>query len=258
MLKVEQASEEQSVAALYRNAEVAETYVEKRFAFSWSRLLHEIQVMQINGVIDECHPEITVELAPGPARLTTEVRGVRKGVLIEYSQEMLVQAKRRLEARGLGPLWEVRQGNAFHLEAQHLQCNFLYTFRFIRHFKDEDRTRLYRNIHSCLKPGGLLMFDVVNKMVRQKLDAKIDSKPNGELEVYDVTYSIEEFRKEMADHGFTLLYLKPVIRHFELQSWMSHTLDRRIGKLADCLVRLLEKIPSHNPLEWIALCRKMD
>jgi len=258
MVKLEEACEEHSVAALYQNAEVAEAYVGKRFAFSWSRLLHETQVAEINGVIDKYHPETTIELAPGPARLTTEIRGIRKGVLIEYSQEMLAQAKRRLEVRGLEPLWEVRHGNAFHLEDQRLQCDFLYTFRFIRHFMAEDRTRLYRNIHSCLKLGGLLMFDVVNKSVRQKLDANKDSKPSGELDVYDMTYSVEEFSQEMTTHGFTVIFLKPVIRHFALQSWMSYMLDHRIRKWADGLVQLLEKIPSSNPLEWIALCRKID
>ncbi|MCH7614312.1 MAG: class I SAM-dependent methyltransferase [Nitrospinae bacterium] len=258
MLKVEQAYEEKSVAALYQDAWVAGTYVEKRFAFSWSRLLHQTQVTEINRVIDEHRPEMTVEVAPGPARLTTGIRGIRKGVLIEYSQEMLAQAKRRLEARGLGPLWEVCHGNAFHLEDQRLQCDFLYTFRFIRHFMAEDRTRLYKNFHLSLKPGGLLMFDVVNKEVRQKIDARKNSESNGELDVYDVTYSVEEFSQEMADHGFTVLFLKPVIRQFELQSWISYTFDRRIGKWADCLVRLLEKIPSPNPLEWIALSRKID
>ncbi len=258
MLNVDEACEEQSVAELYQNTEVAETYVDKRFTLSWSQLLHETQAAQINRVIREFQPEMVVEVAPGPARLTTEIRGIRKGVLIEYSQEMLVQAKQRLGAAGLSSLWEVRHGNAFNLEEQHIQCNFLYTFRFIRHFKQEDRGRLYRGIHECLKYHGLLMFDVVNRTVRQKLDAKRRSKSAGELDVYDVTYSADEFNQEMDDHGFEVLSLVPVIRHFGFQSWISYTLDHRIGKRAHNLVRFLECLPSANPLEWIALCRKMD
>ena len=258
MLNVDEACEERSVASLYQNTEVAETYVNKRFAFSWSQLLHETQAAQINRVIRESQPAMVVEVAPGPARLTTEVRGIRKGVLIEYSQEMLLQAKHRLEAAGLNSLWEVRHGNAFNLEEQQIQCNFLYTFRFLRHFKQEDRGRLYRGIHGCLKYHGLLMFDVVNRTVRQKLDAKRRSKPAGTLDVYDVTYSADEFNQEMDDHGFEVLSLVPVIRHFSFQSWISYTLDHRIGKSAHNLVRFLECLPSSTPLEWIALCRKME
>jgi len=258
MLNVDEACEEQSVAGLYQNTEVAETYVDKRFTLSWSQLLHETQAAQINRVIRESQPEMVVEVAPGPARLTTEIRGIRKGVLIEYSQEMLVQAKQRLGAAGLNSLWEVRHGNAFNLEEHPIQCNFLYTFRFIRHFKQEDRGRLYRGIHGCLKYHGLLMFDVVNRTVRQKLDAKRRSKSAGELDVYDATYSADEFNQEMDDHGFEVLSLVPVIRHFSFQSWISYTLDHRIGKRAHNLVRFLECLPSSTPLEWIALCRKME
>jgi len=258
MLNVDEACEERSVAALYQNTEVAETYVNKRFAFSWSQLLHETQAAQINRVIRESQPEMVVEVAPGPARLTTEIRGIQKGVLIEYSQEMLVQAKQRLGAAGLSPLWEVRHGNAFDLEKQQIQCNFLYTFRFLRHFKQEDRGRLYRGIHGCLKYHGLLMFDVVNRTVRQKLDVKRRSKSAGELDVYDVTYSADEFNQEMDDHGFEVLSLVPVIRHFGFQSWISYTLDHRIGKWSHNLVGFLECLPSANPLEWIALCRKVE
>jgi len=258
MLNVDEACEEQSVAGLYQNTEVAETYVDKRFTLSWSQLLHETQAVQVNRVIRESQPEMVVEVAPGPARLTTEIRGIQKGVLIEYSQEMLVQAKQRLGAAGLSSLWEVRHGNAFDLEKQHIQCHFLFTFRFIRHFKREDRGRLYRGIHACLRSQGLLMFDVVNRTVRQKLDAKRRTKSAGELDVYDATYSADEFNQEMNDHGFEVLSLVPVIRHFSFQSWISYTLDHRIGKGSRALVCLIECLPSANPLEWIALCRKVE
>ena len=102
------------------------------------------------------------------------------------------------------------------------------------------------------------MFDVVNKVIRQKLDAQRGTKPSKELDVYDVTYSAEEFLHEMRNHGFTVLSLKPVIRNFELQSRISYSPNRHISPWADRLVRLLEYVPSSNPLEWIALCRKVD
>ena len=255
MVKTEKACKEQSVATLYQDAEVAETYVEKRFAVSWSRLLHWKQVASINSVIASHHPQVVVEVAPGPARLTTEVEGVQEGVLVEYSQEMLMEARERLTRVGLADKWDVRHGNAFDLAPQKLQCDFLYTFRFIRHFNTEDRTRIYDNLRQCLKPQGLLMFDVVNRTVRQTLDAKRPAKPSGELEVYDVTYSPTDFQEEMESHGFEVLSLEPVVKHFDLQTWVSYSLGPRIGPLTDPLVRLIELLPSSEPLEWITLCR---
>jgi hypothetical protein len=100
------------------------------------------------------------------------------------------------------------------------------------------------------------MFDVVNRVVRQKLDAQRPLQTSGELDVYDETYTPESFRQEMATYGFEVLRLLPVIAHFPLQSWLSYRLTHRLPKVANLLVRLLEKIPSAQPLEWIALCRK--
>ena len=99
------------------------------------------------------------------------------------------------------------------------------------------------------------MFDVVNRTVREICNARNRSKSKGELEVYDVTYSPEEFRTEMKNHGFEVISFVPVIRHFELPSWVTRHLDRRIGQWAHRLVRFMETIPSTDPIEWVVLCR---
>jgi hypothetical protein len=100
------------------------------------------------------------------------------------------------------------------------------------------------------------MLDVVNRTVRQQLDAKQPARSPGELDVYDETYTPETFRQEVQAHGFAVLRLVPVVTHFALQSSMSWRLDHRLPRASDLLVRLLEKVPSPQPLEWIALCRK--
>src|SRR5919198_1318620 len=166
-----QASDEASFALLYNDMEAAEQYIRRRFNLSWSRLLHQSQVAEINRVIRERRPTRIVEIAPGPARIATDLQGVRNGLMIDSSQHMLMLAKRRLEIAGLGSVWQLRQHNAFDLDALENQVDLLYAFRFIRHFKRYDRARLYRGIHASLKPNGFFMLDVVNRIVRQKLDA---------------------------------------------------------------------------------------
>ena len=248
--------DEQSVRALYEDLAVAETYIQQRFGHAWGQVLHQKQATEINRVIEETKPENILEIAPGPARLATELKGVRCGLMIDNSAPMVALAKRRLQEAGRAHLWEVKQGNAFELEKLRRRFNFLFTFRFIRHFREKDRTRLYATIGACLDPGGLLMFDVVNKTVRAKLDARQPHKDPGELDVYDVTYSADSFRREMGEHGFKVTRLVPVIQHFFLQSWISYRLGHRLPKLSSALVRWLEMIPSQEPLEWIALCQK--
>ena len=250
------AQDEQNVAALYRDVEVAETYIRKRFSHAWSRLLHRKQVAEVNQVIRVYRPESVLEVAPGPARITTELEGVRRGVMLEYSEAMLALAQWRLAAAGLNDVWELRHGDAFDLDRLQCQFDFVYTFRFIRHFQQSDRVRLYHGIAACLPRQGLFMLDVVNQTVRQKLDAKRPSKAPGELDVYDETYSPEMFCREVEAQGFEVLRLVSVVTHFALQSWISYRLDHRLPMVSDLLVRILEKVPSTQPLEWIALCQK--
>lgn len=252
------ASDEKSVARLYNDLKVAEQYIRRRFNLSWSRLLHHRQVAEINRVIRNCQPERIVEIAPGPARIATDLQGVRTGLMIDSSEHMLTLARRRINAVGLDSVWELRQHNAFDLDTLESECDLLYAFRFIRHFKPDERSRLYRAIRASLKPKGLFMLDVVNRLVRRKLDAKHPLESNEALDVYDATYSPEEFHQEMRAHGFAVISLKPVVRHFVLQSWMSYTFDHRIPRFSKRIVHLFEQLPSQNPLEWIALSCKID
>jgi ubiquinone/menaquinone biosynthesis C-methylase UbiE len=251
------AQDEQSVRVLYEDVEVAETYIRQRFSHAWGKLLHQKQVVEVNKVIQATKPENILEIAPGPARLATELQGVRRGLMLDNSMAMLALAKRRLEEAGLEHLWEVEQGNAFDLENFRRQFSFLFTFRFLRHFCLDERSRLYGSIRACLRPSGLLMFDVVNKTLRDQLDAKQPRK-TGELEVYDETYTPDTFGQEMKEYGFRVLRLTPVLNHFSFQSWISYQLDHRLRALSSVLVRSIENIPSRQPLEWIVLCQRID
>ena len=154
----------------------------------------------------------------------------------------------------------------------------VYTFRFIRHFELEERKRLYREILARLEPSGILVFDVVNRPVTERLRAKDISRTNdpiassdnesdddakrndsGEYEslpVYDVLYTEEEFRAEMDQCGFDVVSMHPVLRHFELQSWISYRGDTRIRPLSSLIVRSLEAMPGGAPLEWVAVVKK--
>lgn len=258
MANKQSAHEERSVAALYQSEDVVATYIQKRFGHAWGRLLHQKQVAEVSRVLKVYQPQSILEIAPGPARIAVDLLGVRDGVLLDSSQEMLTHARQRLAAVGLATAWEIRHGNAFELSQLQRQFNFLYTFRFIRHFQREERARLYQNIAACLALEGLFMLDVVNKTVRKNLDARYPIKPSGELDIYDETYTPETFRQEMHTYGFHVLRFVPVLAHFIQQSWVSSRLDHRCAVVSNMLLRMLEQLPSSQPLEWIALCQKIS
>jgi SAM-dependent methyltransferase len=251
------ADRRRSVAAIYESGAVAGSYLEKRMRFSWQRVLHERQVAVLNAAVSAHRPAHVLEVAPGPARLSVELKGITRGTMVENSAEMIAIARERLRSHGLEHLWTIEQGDAFDLGASlgDTRFDFAYTFRLIRHFREQERARLYAQLHGQLAPGGLLMFDVVNATVRARIDAAAP-KPADELPVYDADYSEQSFIDEMARNGFEVLSMTPVIRHFMVQAALSHKLDHRLPGLAPHLVRAVERIPSTQPLEWVALMRK--
>jgi hypothetical protein len=227
--------------------------------FSWQQLQHELQVTAINRAIDAHRPARVLELAPGPARLSVRLHGIRSGVMVENSEEMIEIARCRLALYGLEAAWTVIRGDAFELDRLLPTeiFDFAYTFRFIRHFREPDRMRLYELLRDRLSARGLLMFDVVNATTRNAIEARIKTRSLDEIAIYDVSYTAEEFADEIRKNGFRVVSMEPVIARFALQSWLSYKLDDVIPRFASGAVRLLEKIPAQQPLEWVALCQKM-
>lgn len=252
------ADEKKSVAALYEDASVAESYLQKRMKFAWQRLLHKRQIREMNRIIGNCRPDKVLEIAPGPARLAVELQGIERGVMVENSEEMIAIARSRLASVGLQKTWDVVGGDAFALQKILPEASFglAFTFRFLRHFRDAEREQLYASVRSRLAQHGLLVFDVVNSTMLQRIEQANPTKPSDELAVYDVSYTAEQFEQEMQRNGFTVEEMIPVIRHFPLQSMLSYKLDDVVPSISRAAVRWAEAIPSKSPLEWIAVCRK--
>jgi ubiquinone/menaquinone biosynthesis C-methylase UbiE len=248
-----------TVAAIYADSSIAASYLQKRMKFSWQRLLHRRQVAVLNEVIARYRPRSVLEVAPGPARLAVELRGIERGVMVENSLEMIAISHKRLAEADLAGIWTVQQGDAFHLAAALPEIGFdlAYTFRFLRHFKEPERAQLYAQIARQLAPGGKLVFDVVNARIREPIERKQQARADGEISIYDVWYTREAFTDEMRSHGFETLQMIPVIRHFAMQAWLSHKGEDIAPGAISGVVNLLESLPSREPLEWIAICKKI-
>ena len=233
------------IRGAYSDADTAEAYIENRFTSAWGSVIHEAQVRVVNEAVRHHGAARVLEIAPGPARLSAEVNGFVRGYLCEFNDSMLRVAKRRLAG---DTRWSLVQGDGFRLPfSQSSALDLVYTFRFILHFEQADRSLIYREIRSVLKDDGLLIFDAVNQR----------GAPAGadRYRIHDVLYTRDMLERELVDHGFTPLSYTDIIRQMWLQYRLQLLVAPRSTRLARLLIRSLERVPG-EPLEWVVVCRK--
>lgn len=242
-----QLSTEHEIQSAYSGERMASAYVANRFQSELNRLLHERQVATVNHVMEFVRPAKSLEIAPGPGRVTRDVKPAGSLTCLEFNEGMIAEGRANCRNGA-----EFVQGNAFELPFEDSEFDFVYSFRFVRHFHTADRTRLYEQIANVLKPGGTLVFDAVNVFQSQPLRAaNPESYP-----VYDVLYQRDELIKELAIAGFEEIQLEAVQKRYRWQ-YLSETLVApRSRSLNRMIVRALETLPARDGLEWIVTCRR--
>jgi ubiquinone/menaquinone biosynthesis C-methylase UbiE len=213
-------------------------------------MLHARQVAAIRKILRERRPKRLLEIAPGPARVTRDIEAefTGTGILIDASAQMLHEARRGLR----GPHFRCIQGDAFRLPCIG-QFDLVYSFRLIRHFDIDERVALYRQMGACLKPGGVLVFDVVNAAVSAPLRA--NAAP-GEYEHFDALQTAEQLRTEVEEAGLHVTSLEGVQRRYGALRQLQIYVAPRSARLARGLMEAIDRVPGGAPLEWIAVCRK--
>ena len=237
----------------YRDVQVAESYVDQRFREPLGALLHDRQVAALKRVVAALKPRRVLELAPGPARITTDIAPALAGArltVVDTSAQMLSVARRRLNTSGQRSV-RFAQGDAFALPFRG-EFDLVYTFRLIRHFDDRDRQRIYRQIARVLRPGGMLVFDAVNETVSAPLRAKAPA----EYSHYDALLRPARLSAELAGAGFQLNGLLGLQHHYELLEKLQVTIAPRSRPLARGAMELVERVGRGEPLEWVVTCRR--
>jgi SAM-dependent methyltransferase len=235
----------------YRDETVAARYVDERFRQPLGALLHRRQVAVVRDAIRASGAERVLEVAPGPARLTTDIAPLikRPPVVIDASAQMLGQARRRLAA--IGRSVGLVEGDAFQLPFAST-FDLIYTFRLIRHFPVAERTRLYRQIADALKPGGLFVFDAVNEAVSLPLRQRARA---GEYRHYDALLRREDVIRELEAAGFEGISLTGVQHRYVLQQKAQILIAPRSAILARGVMEVLDRCGG-EPLEWVVVCRR--
>ena len=240
------------IRAAYQDAGVARRYVEERFTTPLGGLLHDRQREVLRSVI-AAHPNADVlEIAPGPARLTTGVIDlVGQLTLLDASAEMLGEAKRRLSSIAADTRCTLVRGDAFCLPFP-TRFDLVYSFRLIRHFNTEDRQRLYREAARVLKPGGRLVFDFVNERVYEPLRAVADGGQH-----YDASLRRDALIAELKAAGFEVESLAGVHHRYGTLHRLQVLVAPRSAPLARMAMNVVDRVGGGEPLEWVVTCRRV-
>lgn len=242
---------EEQIKAAYSGAKLADSYVENRFVGEAFQLLHDRQVAAVQRQIVSTQPSRILEVAPGPGRVTRDLRFDGEWTCVEFNAGM-IDVGRAACSKTISWI----EGDAFELSrevALATPVDLVYSFRFIRHFEKPDRTRLYQQIHRVLAHGGTLVFDAVNAVVSRPIR---EASP-GDYTVYDELYVSEEaLAQELREQGFHNIKFEPVQRNFALQYRVQCLVGPRSRYLSRALVEILERTSRSPSLEWIVTCTK--
>ena len=85
---------ENEIQSAYSGERMAASYVANRFQSELNRLLHERQVAAVNRVMSEARPQHALEIAPGPGRVTRDVRPAQQLTCLEFNEGMIEEGRR--------------------------------------------------------------------------------------------------------------------------------------------------------------------
>lgn len=230
----------------YQGDAIAGEYVQVRFHSELMALLHERQLNAVNSLL-QLSGVRTLEIAPGPGRITRDVRIADSLVCLEFNEGMIREGR---AACSSNVQWV--RGSGFALPFGE-EFDFVYSFRFIRHFHRAEREKLYSEIRKVLRPQGWLVLDAVNEQVSGPLRA---ANPD-DYPIYDKLYRDEaELRTELSTAGFEVVHLVPVQKWFRWQYRVQLLLGPRSRFLCRWVIRALEYMRRGPSLEWIVTCRR--
>jgi len=235
----------------YKDQNVVGAYMDRRTTQPLNGVLHRSQVRFLNAAVAQRALGRVLEIACGPGRLTTAMRGVRFGVAVDFSPAMLETALRRMN--GGAEQWAFLRSDAFVLPFRAAAFDAVYTLRFVRHFQLADRQRLYQEIHRVLRPRGVFMVDALNRDVSLPYRMKVGLE---RYPIYDELYRRDEIEAELRAAGFEVAVVEGMIKHYTLQRRLNRLRRLKLDALATALIESLERVPGSNPSSWMLLCEK--
>lgn len=273
----------EAIRKLYRQNETANSYVTQRFSTFIGKLTHNMEIEAIKSSLEQTYPSKLLEIAVGPGRISKNHDFFNLAIGIDTSNPMLKLARENVENQK----WDFLSADVMNMPFCNESFDAIVTFRLLRHFVKEERTRAYREIYRVLKKDGILIMDALNSdtgIITKTFDKTFDKTlyyatklitGKKHSEIYDIKYTKEELEKEITEAGFKLksifgiIYAYNLYFPFDLPFKVLQSLKRDKGSLyritRDKLLSIAIKI-EHNRSEnennkntsysWVIVCVK--
>ena len=150
---------------VYSRPEVFEQYDQVRFTSYGGRLFDRIEKGMLLSSIPQGRDLRILECGTGTGRFAAELgRRGYKLTATDVSPGMLEQTRRRIQEEGLADRVDVRHGDIYNLEYDDASFDFVFTIRVLNQLANNaDKRRAIEEMVRVLAPGGLLLFDIVNR-----------------------------------------------------------------------------------------------
>lgn len=251
------------VMKLYQKHDMVDRYEDKRFSSFLGELSNILEIGIVNKYLKLIDEGIVLEVATGPGRLTKYLNiDNKKGIGVDSSRGMLEYAKKQCNDN-----WSFINASGFNVPIDSCQADVIVTFRLIRHFRRSEQIEFFKELNRILKPGGLLIFDMLNSK-RSKTGKLLENiwmnliiyynifkgKSNVE-KVYDEESNIADIKADLLTAGFQLKNTHGIGNYYTAELFLDYLTAAPLLKYTRYIVNPI-LIPLFLKLEEKCCCDK--
>ncbi len=195
-----------ALKSYYQRQDIAEDYTADRFVTYPQNCFDLMERQSVRVLLEESFRGQTcpklLDLACGDGRILRTLLELGACTAGDASDAMLSQVSQRFADADLK-----LQKIDLLTDTPDASYDVITIFRFIRHYEYATRRMLWKKLRDALTDRGILLFDVPN------LNFEIPNRRRtgwGKYNIYDVFWTKESIRKELADNGLELVALVPI------------------------------------------------